>query len=344
MQWNFLPAAGVNAPEAWANLLADHRPRRTRRRRRDPRHGHRLPELAPVQESPDFSGTRFVAPYDFVANNRFPLDREGHGTFVAGTIAETTNNGYRSDRAGVRRLDHAGPDPRCRADRRRGDDLARHPLRRHARRAGDQPQPRVLARRHARRTSRTSSPRSASRTSTASWWSRPRATRAPTQIAYPARAPSRRSRSARRRATAAWRTTPTAARGSISSPREAATTRIAARPELSSPVGACPTIYQLTFFDPPHSPEPVRLSGRLVRNLDGGAARRGCGGARDRQRRDRPPPDARPDPRAARADRAAARWLEAKPRRTAGACSTRAAATCPAGERRRSPALSWRFR
>ena len=26
MQWNFLPAAGVNAPEAWANLIADHRP------------------------------------------------------------------------------------------------------------------------------------------------------------------------------------------------------------------------------------------------------------------------------------------------------------------------------
>ncbi len=44
-------------------------------------------------KSPDFTGTRFVAPYDFVANNRFPLDREGHGTFVAGLVAEATNNG-----------------------------------------------------------------------------------------------------------------------------------------------------------------------------------------------------------------------------------------------------------
>jgi len=26
MQWNFLAAAGVNAPVAWANLIADHRP------------------------------------------------------------------------------------------------------------------------------------------------------------------------------------------------------------------------------------------------------------------------------------------------------------------------------
>ena len=25
MQWNMLPASGVNAPEAWANLLGDHR-------------------------------------------------------------------------------------------------------------------------------------------------------------------------------------------------------------------------------------------------------------------------------------------------------------------------------
>jgi serine protease len=44
------------------------------------------------RESPDFGRTRFVKPYDFVAKNRFPVDREGHGTFVAGTIAESTNN------------------------------------------------------------------------------------------------------------------------------------------------------------------------------------------------------------------------------------------------------------
>ena len=44
--------------------------------------------------SPDFGGTRFIDPYDFVANNAFPLDREGHGTFVTGEIAETTNNNY----------------------------------------------------------------------------------------------------------------------------------------------------------------------------------------------------------------------------------------------------------
>jgi serine protease len=99
LQWNFLPHEGVNAPEAWSNLLADHRP------------GGRGVTVAILDtgvayrdwqafvKSPDFTGTRFVAPYDFVANNRFPLDREGHGTFVAGLVAEATNNG--SDLTGL---------------------------------------------------------------------------------------------------------------------------------------------------------------------------------------------------------------------------------------------------
>ena len=32
-----------------------------------------------------FTGTHFVDPYDFIAHNHYPLDREGHGTFVTGT-------------------------------------------------------------------------------------------------------------------------------------------------------------------------------------------------------------------------------------------------------------------
>jgi serine protease len=93
LQWNFLAGTGVNAPAAWANLLADGRP------------GGRGVVVAVLDTgvayrnwhqfriSPDFVGTRFVSPYDFVAGNRYPLDREGHGTFVTGTIAESTNNG-----------------------------------------------------------------------------------------------------------------------------------------------------------------------------------------------------------------------------------------------------------
>ncbi len=92
MQWNLLAGAGIDAPAAWANLLADHRP------------GGRGVVVAVLDtgvayrawkqfyESPDLKGTRFVSPHDFVADNRYPLDRNGHGTFVASVIAETTNN------------------------------------------------------------------------------------------------------------------------------------------------------------------------------------------------------------------------------------------------------------
>lgn len=40
----------------------------------------------------DFGTTRFVPGYDFVNNDNQPYDDHGHGTHVAGTIAESTNN------------------------------------------------------------------------------------------------------------------------------------------------------------------------------------------------------------------------------------------------------------
>ena len=41
----------------------------------------------------DFGDTQFVPGYDFVNRNDTPNDDQGHGTHVAGTIAESTNNG-----------------------------------------------------------------------------------------------------------------------------------------------------------------------------------------------------------------------------------------------------------
>ena len=43
-------------------------------------------ELAPL--------TRFVAPHDFIWNDNLPLDLEGHGTHVSGTIGQLTNNRF----------------------------------------------------------------------------------------------------------------------------------------------------------------------------------------------------------------------------------------------------------
>jgi serine protease len=72
------------------------------------------------RRSPDFTATQFVKGYDFVDNDRLPLDENGHGTHVAGTIGEKTNNGigltglaFRAKLMPVRVLDAHG---RGRAD------------------------------------------------------------------------------------------------------------------------------------------------------------------------------------------------------------------------------------
>ncbi len=90
------------------------------------------------RRSPDFAAGQFAKGYDFVDHDRLPLDENGHGTHVAGTIAEKTNNGigltglaYRAKLMPVRVLDRHG---RGRGRRHRPG----HPLRRRPRRRRDQ--------------------------------------------------------------------------------------------------------------------------------------------------------------------------------------------------------------
>ena len=92
LQWNFLPGTGVNAPDAWQHLIAAGHP------------GGRGVTVAVLdtgvayadhkrfKRSPDFPKGRFVKGYDFVGRDAFPNDENGHGTHVAGTIAEGTGN------------------------------------------------------------------------------------------------------------------------------------------------------------------------------------------------------------------------------------------------------------
>ena len=97
-QWNFLPGTGIDAPRAWDNLIAAGRP------------GGRGVKIAVVdsgvsyKRSPDLSTIRFTHGYDFcaragrgdvacVGHDRTPDDDYGHGTHIASTIAESTNNG-----------------------------------------------------------------------------------------------------------------------------------------------------------------------------------------------------------------------------------------------------------
>jgi serine protease len=97
-QWNFMPGTGVDAPRAWDNLIAAGRP------------GGRGVKIAVLDSgvsydrSPDLSSIHFVRGYDYCSRtghgefacageDNKPIDGYGHGTDVASTIAETTNNG-----------------------------------------------------------------------------------------------------------------------------------------------------------------------------------------------------------------------------------------------------------
>jgi serine protease len=92
LQWNFLAETGVNAPQAWANLQTARAP------------GGRGAVVAVLdtgvayanrgrfRRSPDFGAHQFVRGHDFVDRDPYPNDHNGHGTHVAGTIAQRTNN------------------------------------------------------------------------------------------------------------------------------------------------------------------------------------------------------------------------------------------------------------
>jgi len=47
-----------------------------------------------IVQAPDLAGTAFKQGYDFINNDAHANDDNSHGTHVAGTIAQTTNNGY----------------------------------------------------------------------------------------------------------------------------------------------------------------------------------------------------------------------------------------------------------
>jgi serine protease len=93
LQWNFIGEFGVGAPEAWANVAADGAPGGRGVTVAVLDTGVAYADRGVFRRSPDLSRNGFVQGYDFVSRNHFPNDRNGHGTFVASTIAEATDNG-----------------------------------------------------------------------------------------------------------------------------------------------------------------------------------------------------------------------------------------------------------
>ena len=112
LQWNLRDRFGIEMPSAWDTA-----------RRRAP--GGRGATVAVLDTGVAYRRTRrfrrapdlryFARGYDFVSRDHRPDDENGHGTHVAGTIAQTTNNrrgaagiAYRARIMPVRVLDSEG--------------------------------------------------------------------------------------------------------------------------------------------------------------------------------------------------------------------------------------------
>ena len=94
LQWNFVGPFGVDAPQAWANAIAAGRPGGAGVTVAVLDTGVAYTNWKGFRRSPDFAPGQFVRGYDFVDHDPHPLDTDGHGTDVASTVAEQTDNGY----------------------------------------------------------------------------------------------------------------------------------------------------------------------------------------------------------------------------------------------------------
>ena len=114
-QWNFNGTFGVNAPQAWQHLIDVGRPGAKGVKIAVLDTGVAYRERDGYLKSPDLVTSKFLQGYDFVDRDQQPYDKNGHGTHVASTIAEQTNNGvgltglaYAARILPVRVLDDAG--------------------------------------------------------------------------------------------------------------------------------------------------------------------------------------------------------------------------------------------
>jgi serine protease len=94
LQWNFAGRYGIDAPRAWANLIADGAPGGAGVTVAVLDTGVASTGSAPYHTYPELAASRIVPGWDFVGNDSDPVDENGHGTYVASVIGEETNNAY----------------------------------------------------------------------------------------------------------------------------------------------------------------------------------------------------------------------------------------------------------
>jgi serine protease len=115
LQWNFEGPFGVNALSAWGRMRDLGREGGSGAVVAVVDTGVAYQNVGRYRVSPDLAGVKIVSPYDFVDNDRRANDQNGHGTHVASTIVEQTNNGvgvaglaYGASLMPLRALDGAG--------------------------------------------------------------------------------------------------------------------------------------------------------------------------------------------------------------------------------------------
>ena len=92
-QWDMTGPFSMNAPAAWDEAIAAGAPGGSGVIVAVLDTGVAYENYKRFRKAPDLHGGRFVRAYDFVDNDRHANDENGHGTHVAMTIAEATNNG-----------------------------------------------------------------------------------------------------------------------------------------------------------------------------------------------------------------------------------------------------------
>lgn len=115
LQWNFVGTWGVNVEPAWDHLrqLGVEGGRGAVVAIIDT--GVAYETIGPYRRSPDLAGVQIHRPWDFIDRDKHANDKNGHGTHVASTIFEQTNNGvgvtgmaYGATLMPLRALDGAG--------------------------------------------------------------------------------------------------------------------------------------------------------------------------------------------------------------------------------------------